>query len=415
MTRIPRSSAPRRAGLASLALACGIHASTALAQVPQDANPEPDAEATMRFGPLALRPTVALTNMGVDTNVFNSSDNPQGDFTLTFTPTTNMWLRAGRTWITGSVDVSWVHYQTFASERSANSDYRVGVSRAFNRFSMAGNARHLSTRERPGFEIDARSRRVESELDGAAEYRVHSRTYVGTRAWRRPVTFDRDAIFRQASLADELNRVSSGQAVTVRHVATPLTTLSLHVGRERERFTYSAFRDSDSTRIAGTALFKPLALIAGSATIGYRHFTPLAADVPAYHGLTATLGLTYALLGTTRFGVDMYRDVQPSVEFDHPYYLETGFAATMQRQIAGPMDMLVRIGTRRLAYRDRAGVAAALAHRVDRAGVFTIGTGYRLGTDKRLGFSVDRHSRTSQMDIGQYDGLRIGMSLTYER
>ena len=369
----------------------------------------------MRFGPLALRPTIALTNMGVDTNVFNSSDNPQGDFTLTFTPTTNMWLRAGRTWITGSVDVSWVHYQKFASERSANSDYRVGVSRTFNRFSMAGNARHLSTRERPGFEIDARSRRAESELDGAAEYRMHSRTYVGTRAWRRPVTFDRDAIFRQASLAEELNRVSSGQAVTLRHVATPLTTLSLQVGRERERFTYSAFRDSDSTRIAATALFKPLALIAGSATIGYRHFTPLAAEVPTYHGPTATLGLTYAFLGTTRFGVDMYRDVQPSVEFDHPYYLETGVAATMQRQIVGPMDMLVRIGTRRLAYRDRASVAVALAHRVDRAGMFAIGTGYRLGTDKRLGFAVERHSRTSQMDIGEYDALRIGMSLTYER
>ena len=369
----------------------------------------------MRFGPLALRPTIALSNLGVDTNVFNSFDNPQHDFTMTFTPTTSMWLRAGRTWITGTIDVSWVHYQKFASERAANSDYRVGALHTFNRFSLQGNARHLSTRERPGFEIDARSRRAESELDGTAEYRVHSRTYVGTRVWRRPVEFDRDAVFREASLAGELNRVSSGQGVTVRHVATPLTTLSVQVGRERERFTYSPFRDSDSTRIAGTALFKPLALIAGSATIGYRHFTPLASDVPAYHGATATLGLTYAFLGTTRFGVDMYRDLQPSVELDHPYYLETGFGATMQRQIAGPMDLLLRIGTRRLAYRDRDGVTAALAGRVDRVGAFTIGTGYRLGTDKRLGFSVERQSRTSHVNIGEYEALRIGMSLTYER
>jgi hypothetical protein len=121
------------------------------------------------------------------------------------------------------------------------------------------------------------------------------------------------------------------------------------------------------------------------------------------------------LLGTTRFGVDMYRDVQPSVEFDHPYYLETGFGATVQRQIAGPMDLLVRIGTRRLAYRDRASGAAALARRVDRVDAFTIGTGYRLGTDKRLGFSVERQSRRSRVNIGEYDALRIGMSLTYER
>lgn len=369
----------------------------------------------MRFGPLALKPTIALSNMGVDTNVFNSSDNPRSDFTIALAPTTDMWLRAGRTWITGKIDVNWVHYQQFASERSANSDYRVGVWRTFNRFSVRGHARHLSTRERPGFEIDARSRRAESELDGAAEYRTRSRTYIGARAWRRPVEFDRDAVFRQASLAEELNRVSSGQALTVRHVATALTTFSVQLGRERERFTHSAFRDSDSTHIAGTALFEPLALIAGSATIGYRHFTPLSPEVPGYHGPTATLGLKYALLGTTRFGVDVFRDVQPSVEFDHPYYLETGFGATMQRQIAGPMDVLVRVGTRRLAYRDRAGVAAAASNRVDQVGTFTIGAGYRLGADKRLGFAIERQTRTSRIDTGEYKALRIGMSLTYER
>ena len=67
-----------------------------------------------RFGPLSLKSTIALTNIGIDTNVFNaaSSDDPQSDFTMTFTPVTDLWLRMGRTWISGRIDVDWVYYQT---------------------------------------------------------------------------------------------------------------------------------------------------------------------------------------------------------------------------------------------------------------------------------------------------------------
>ena len=94
MTTTRRARALKRARLTWLALACLIQASVARAQMPQDANPEPDAEATMRFGPLALRPTIALSNAGVDTNVFNSSDNAHGDFTMTFAP--ELLFYAGR-------------------------------------------------------------------------------------------------------------------------------------------------------------------------------------------------------------------------------------------------------------------------------------------------------------------------------
>ena len=46
----------------------------------------------LRLGPLFLNPTVALTNAGVDDNVFNEADSavPQSDFTLTLTPATDV-------------------------------------------------------------------------------------------------------------------------------------------------------------------------------------------------------------------------------------------------------------------------------------------------------------------------------------
>ena len=361
-----------------------------------------------------MKSAIALNDVGIDTNVFNEGENPQRDFTMTFSPATDLWLRMGRTWISGRVDIDWVYYQTFASERSTNADVRIGIARTLNRLVLNGNARHLSTRERPGFEIDARSDRIENELDGSVEMRLVSNTYVGARAWRRQITFDGDEVFRGTNLAEELNRTIEGHALTIRRVLTPLTTVSLDVGREHERFLLTPLRDADSNRIAGTVTFQPFALIHGTATAGYRRFTPLAADVPAYRGATAAVSLAYTLMGMTRFGVDVSRDVQPSLEFEQPYYLETGLAGRVQQQVAGPFDVLARIGTRRLAYRDRTVLAGETSNRTDRVRTLTFGTGYRFSSDKRIGFAIERQRRTSSVDGWQYRGLRFGVSLTYE-
>ena len=370
----------------------------------------------MRFGPLALKSTFALSNLGVDSNVFNEADadRPQSDFTMTFTPTTNLWLRMGRTWISGTIDVDWVYYRRFASERSANSNYGVGVSRTLNRLALKGGVSRLSTRDRPGFEIDARSQRFETAFDGEVTMRTFSKTHVGARAWHRRVEFDQAAVFRDASLAQELNRRSSGTAFTVRHDLTPLTSVSLEIGRDHERFVSSPFRDSDSTRITGSVNLQPLALISGDASFGYRRFTPLTSDLPPYRGGTAAVGLSYRLLGTTRLGVEATRDVQPSFEFTQPYYLETGVSGSIQRQVYGSFDVLARTGVRRLAYRNRKGAVVQVFNRTDRVRTFGLGAGYRLGLDKRIGFTIDHQNRTSSVDGRQYSGLRYGMSITYE-
>jgi len=291
-----------------------ICASPAFAQIPTDPYPEPDpdAAATLRLGPFSLKSTIALTNLGVDTNVFNQADadRSQSDFTMTFAPTTDAWLRLGRTWVSGTIHVDWVYYNRFASERSANTNYRIGLARSFNRLALRGNASRLSTRDRPGYEIDARSRRFETSFDGEVEMRVLPKTNVAARGWQRRIEFDRAAVFRDANLAQELNRTNSGHALVVRHTWTPLTSLSLEVGRDQERFVFSPFRDSDSTRVVGNINFQPLALINGTASVGYRHFTPSPSDVQPYRGAIAAVNLSYSLLGTTRVGVQANRDVQ---------------------------------------------------------------------------------------------------------
>ena len=382
----------------------------------QEQPPDPDAEANIRFGPLALKSTIALTNLGVDSNVFNEADadQPESDFTMTFSPNTDVWLRMGRTWITGAAQIDWVYYNKFVSERAANSAFRIGVDRTFNRVSMKANARRLSTRDRPGYEIDLRAQRFETQYDGEATVRVMSKTSIGATGFRRQTEFDETATFSAANLSRELDRTTSGAGFVVRQALTPLTSVALDVTREQERFVTSTFRDSDSTKAMGNVTFQPLALINGTASIGVRLFDPVPADVPAFNGVITAVSLSYSLLGTTRFGVQATRDIQYSFEFDQPYYLESGVTASVQQQVLGPFDLLGRIGTRGLAYTDRIGAAVAVSNRTDRVRMFGIGAGYRMGLDKRLGFTLDRQHRSSTIPGRTFTGLRFGLSLTYE-
>ncbi|MBI4887695.1 MAG: outer membrane beta-barrel protein [Acidobacteria bacterium] len=377
---------------------------------------DPDADATMRFGPLALKSTLTLSNVGVDKNVFNQADaeKPQSDFTLTFTPTTNVWLRMGRTWFSGIIKVDWVYYNRFATERSANGTYTAGVTRTFNRLSLRGNAGHIGTRERPGFEIDARSQRVENSSDAEVSLRTLSRTYLGIRAAQRHVSFNQGAVFLGVSLAEELNRTSTGTAFLVRHEMTPLTTLSLEISRDNEQFELSPDRNADSTRVAGRAVFQPLAVVNGFALVGYRRFTPVHGDVPPYRGVVADVGLSYSLRGSTKLSVSIGRDVQHSFHDNEPYYVDTGITGSVQQQVYRSFDVLARMGTRRLAYRNRTGAAVPLSNRTDIGRTFALGAGYRLGSDKRVGFLVERQRRGSDVERDRYSGLRFGFSLTYE-
>ena len=69
------------------------------------------AEARMHLGPLALTPRFPVRNLGVDTNVFNSANLPTRDFTATFGPGVDTWLRIGRARLSGETLVEWTYFR----------------------------------------------------------------------------------------------------------------------------------------------------------------------------------------------------------------------------------------------------------------------------------------------------------------
>jgi len=369
--------------------------------------------ARVTWGPLRVNPTIALTNVGVDDNVFNVSDanHPQSDFTTTITPGTDLWLRVGRAQLTASIKEDLVYYRQFATERSVNGYYKLGAVVPWNRLSWNAGVDYSSARDRPGFEIDARSQHTEANVHGGVEFRAFGKTLLAAALRRTTVAFGQDAEFMGANLNHELSRVVTAGNFAARYQITPVTALTLDVSREDDRFLYNSERDSSSTHFMGGIKFGTR--LHGSAALGYRSFEPHAADVPAYHGLTARADVSFATVGSTRLGAQVVRDVDYSYDVQQPYYVQTGVIASFTHELVGPLSGTARAGFQRLAYRGRTGLAAPLANRMDLVSLFGGSVGYRVAGGMRVSFNVDQQQRNSDRAGASFGGLRYGTSVTY--
>jgi hypothetical protein len=375
---------------------------------------DPSSQATVRLGPLALKPALSLTNAGVDNNVFNepNDQSPKSDFTMTVQPKTDLWLHLGRSLVIGNVTEDLVYYQKYVSQRSANNADKVGLLVPLTRITFKGNVAYLNTHDRPGFEIDVRVHHKDITYDGAVEVRALSKTFVGLRAERQTFNYD-NTVFAGADLRTELNRTVTTQALTLRYQLTSLTSLTADAAKEQDRFDFSQLRDSDSTTINGGVLFDPFALLKGSAKFGYRDFRPLVAGLPGYRGSTASVDLSYIALSSTKVSVTAARDIQYSYDVNQPYYVQTGGTLSITQQIFGPVDVVGRVGAYRLVYQERAGAAIPAPGRTDYIHSYGGGVGYHLGRDVRIGFNVDKQHRTSALDSRTYDDLKYGTAVTY--
>ena len=376
--------------------------------------PDP-AKVRVRIGALWLNPMIGITNLGIDQNVFNDPPErqPKEDVTATVTPKVDLWLHLGRSWLSGSIDEQFVWFQTYSSERSTNNRYTVGWRLPSAWFNVNLTAKYAKLRDRPGYEIDVRAERKEVSYTGAVEGRIMSKTFFGVRGERQTLDFDDAATFGTLLLRNELNRVTTRGALTLRQQVTSLTSVEFNATRSEDRFEFDSLRDSTSTSFGTTITLDPFALIKGSAAFGFRNFRPESPDVPDYSGGTMALDLTYTLLGMTRFTVRAIRDIDYSYDPAQPYYVQTGVDGSVAQQIYGPVDVVFRFVEQRLAYRNRAGLPVRVADRTDAVHSIGAGVGYHLGTELRLGFNVDKVRRVSELESRRYEGLKYGTSITY--
>jgi hypothetical protein len=393
-----------------LAVCVIVVASSVRADAQDAREPDPVADAPIHLGIFGVAPRFAITNLGVDSNVFNSTDDPRQDFTFTATPGVKLWMRTERGLLSLDGRVDFVYYATFATERSANRAATIAYEYPFMRVKPFVTYGMLNTSERPGYEIDTRARRFEGDLRIGAIVPVGSVTELEVARRQFRVTFDEDAVYEDESLKQTLDRKLDAWEVRYRQSFTVLTTWLLESTLERERFEYEPYRNSNSFRLNSGFELDLDALVRGTATVGYRRLVGAEGGTLAeFSGLTANVDVAYTAPTQTRLEAMVDRDLHYSFEIEQPYYVQTGWTFTGTQRLVGQWDVQITGGRDRLDYR---ALDPTFARRdfIRRAGG---GIGYDLGEEMRIGFNMLWQTRQSPLSERDYRSFTSGVSLTY--
>lgn len=374
---------------------------------------DPIESMPIRLGPLGLTPTIAITNFGIDSNVFNDPVDPKSDFTFTATPTMTGRLRSGRLLIGGALSTGLVYYQEFADERSIDYSARSRIDLDLGWFRPFGRAERLDTRDRLSLELDLRAPRVATLVEGGARAVVSPRTGFTFAARRNSVAFDQASVFDGVSLSETLNSRSTALEAGVELYLTPLTTMTVLMSRQEDRFEATPERNSDSLRVMPTLRLDAPAIVQGTLGIGYRRFDGLDADLPDFRGLVYKGSLSHVIAERTKLGFSIARDVEYSFELLEPYYLTTGARITVNHQLRDTIDIRAVAARDRLEYEVQPIAGLATGDRRDHVELASAGFGYLLRANVRVGLDVEYSRRRSSRLDRRYERTRLLGSASY--
>jgi hypothetical protein len=385
-----------------------------LAAAQQVPSPEEDpvANARLHFGAIALTPRFTISDFGIDSNVFNTLDDAERDFTFATKPGADVWMRTGRGLLTLSGDVELIYFQTFDTQRAFNSNARAQYEFRFNRMRPFVSGSTLNTKQRPGYEIDARARWFETEFTTGNDLRVASKSVARIEFRSKQLSFAGDAVFAGRPLNQELNRTVKAVELGWRQRLTALTTWIVRVSRETERFEFETARNGDSFRLSSGFELGRFALIRGRAFVGYRKLRPADGGIlPPFTGVTSDVDVTYTAPSQTRLSFLVDRDIQYSYDVSTPYYVQTGWTGKLTQRIIGRWDAQITGGRDRLAYQSAR--VTAVGARTDFVGRFGGGVGYAVNDQMRVSFDVNSFYRRSNIRGREYGAIRGGLSVTY--
>jgi hypothetical protein len=392
-----------------LAAAALCTPATAVAQM---SSSDPVPPGTLTLGPLRVTPSLLIRDMGVDNNVFNDPVAPKSDFTATITPRADLALRIRRLHLSFGTATDYVYYQKYETERGTNTtsqgrvDLDVGALKPY--FTVQG----VNTRTRANAEVDARARHHDLAYGTGVTFKLASRTSVVVNAQQSRVAYDGDdpnVEFDGFLLTESFNGRRRSIDTGLAFALTPITTLSVLVAREEQRFEAEPGRDSDAWRVSPTLAFDPAGVLTGSVTVGYRRFITASPTVNDYSGFVSQVNIGATIYTRHQMQARFLRDVQYSYDITSAYYLNTGGSITWTYLLAGPIDLRGTAGRTRMDY-SVADEALGREHQTTYGG----GVGYRFGSRARLGVNAEWQRRDSTRSPDRiYRNHRIFAGLTW--
>lgn len=370
------------------------------------AGQDPLPPGTITIGPLRITPALMLSDMGIDNNVFNEAVDPKSDFTFTLSPRADVQFRMRRLLLKYNTSTDYVYYRKYREERGTNSTSSARLDVDLGRLAPYAVIQGLNSKSRLNSEIDERARHRDLGYSAGVAFKFASRTSVVVNGQQTTIEYEPDAEFRGVKLEEAFNGRRRGVDAGLLIALTPITSLSMTLAREQQRFALSPGRDSNSWRVAPTVTFATVGVLTGSASVGYRRFEPLSPEVPGYSGLVSSVGIGATIYERHQMALFFSRDVQYSYDLDSTYYVGTGGSVTWTWLLGGPIDVRGTAGRVLMDYQK--GQAS------DMSTTYGGGVGYRFANRARFGININWVRRDSGTSAErEYRNKRIFAGLSW--
>jgi hypothetical protein len=417
---VPRASRPRREGaLAPLGVLALLAAAPASAQV----RVAPLEVARFHVGPLELTPTFAISNLGIDNNVFNDGRNRR-DANLIMNPGLNAFLPVGRRIRVGGdgqMDVGW--FTREGDERYVDLRGNAGAELDLGPLTLVAGARGGRQRQRFSIEVDDRIRRETHELSGGAGISLGARSLVVFEAFTGRLRFDSSTAYtpeRGDQIRRALDRDWYGGRAELRYRLTDKTTAVVRGERREDEFVFDPEPRSSARRwdlVGGFDLAKT-ALVSGRLLAGV---VSVPADegqaVPPYTGLAIEASLSRNLAWFAQLRIAGRRDVSWAVSRGilesaerRNSFVDEHLSAELSLGL--PLDAVLRtsLGQDRARFLLPVIQRGSELSRVDRRLTLRASLLWPIGQRIRLGGSVLWARRSSNFAGVGYEGWRYGLA-----
>jgi len=368
----------------------------------------------VRFGPISLVPTAAITRIGIDSNVFNDSSQPVSDFVISAGPAADLIfdLKPVRLTVTGILD--FVYFEKYTSQRSVNrtgkATFKVTPNRRI-RVRLSGGTD--ITNNRPDTEVDARVPRIDQGVDGSVAIRPWQRLSFDVGASNFDRWFLQPFIYDGVDLRDTMTERVQAATSRINWILTPFTTLVASAAVSTHTFDRSPRRNADAKEIYGGAEWRTGGIITGDARLGYMQYVSRDPANPNMIGLVGDFNLFISPGDRTRVGLKLSRTTGDTYHDQFTFALIDSLGASVQRGFLRRYDILLESDLLRYDYRTPDFVTGRPTTAYETSFRHAADLGIRFGP-VRTGVNVTYLQRYADFLTGRnYNTVRVTANVTY--
>ena len=370
------------------------------------ADSEPEA-GVIKLGPVSVAPGLSIREMGHDDNVFDEAEDPKDDWVIAGTPDVAVFTRLRFAQISAYAGSEMQYYHRYESERAIGHNLRGRVDFLMSRFAPFIGGGTTRSRVRPNGEIDVRADSHNDELSGGVAYELSpsSQVYAAAIQSKNELL---DAFQSGVDLQQSLTRQATQYQAGLRTELTPLLTMTVSGGVQRDEFEFEPLRNGESRNVMASFGFDPAAVISGGATIGYQDYEPVDPLVERYRGMVGTGFITYPFLEIGRFNLGYNRSTEYSYDVAEAYYVQNSVTLIYTHRLFGEVDVQGQAARSFFDYGNRAGSP----ERRDSLESYNGNVGYNLRNRTRISANYE-YARRRSPEIASRNYIRRRVYLSW--